>query len=121
MVIGFGAFFSVGTMWSLFGKLAMFLALISSELANAIPVHKPSRLAVDPTHIFVTPKSYSVTYNYTLPYTARIQPDAISYPVKFYRDAEAGRVRMDTFDGTNVMIAKKVRAQGGWSIACVHL
>ncbi|EFN54048.1 hypothetical protein CHLNCDRAFT_136123 [Chlorella variabilis] len=46
------------------------------------------------------PESYSVNYTFTLPYTARVQQPAISYPVAFWRDAKAGRVRMDTYGST---------------------
>lgn len=55
------------------------------------------------------PASYSVSYTFSLPFTATIQPDAISYPVDFWRDAAAGakaaRVRMATLNGTNLMVA----------------
>jgi C1A family cysteine protease len=54
------------------------------------------------------PDSYSVTYVFSLPYTAEVQPDAVNYTVVFHRDNEnknAPRVRMDTLDGTNVLIA----------------
>jgi hypothetical protein len=65
------------------------------------------------------PPPLQVNYTFTLPYTARIQQPALSYPVAFYRDGEARRVRMDTYDSTQVMIAKKVGARlRGW---CAHL
>ncbi|KAL4539565.1 hypothetical protein Ndes2437B_g02068 [Nannochloris sp. 'desiccata'] len=54
------------------------------------------------------PESYSLTYVFSLPYTAEVQPDAVSYKVSFHRDNEdkdSPRVRMDTLDGTNVLIA----------------
>lgn len=52
-----------------------------------------------------------VRYTFSLPYTAKLQPDGIRYPVVFYRDEAAEAVRMDTYNSTTIMIAKKV---GGW-------
>ena len=54
------------------------------------------------------PKSYSLTYTFTLPYTAKIQPDAIKYTVTLHRDAsqkDRPNVRLVTLNGTNTMIA----------------
>jgi len=54
------------------------------------------------------PESYSLSYIFSLPYTAQVQPDAVNYTVTFHRDNEdkdSPRVRMDTLDGTNVLIA----------------
>lgn len=54
-------------------------------------------------------ESYSVGYVFTIPYTAEVQPKEISYPVAFHRDAHGKKVRarMETLNGTNVMIATK--------------
>lgn len=53
------------------------------------------------------PESYQVSYNFTLPYTAKIQPHAISYPVTFWRDHHHRRFRIDTYNGVNSIINKK--------------
>ncbi|KAL4421808.1 hypothetical protein ABPG77_001597 [Micractinium sp. CCAP 211/92] len=53
------------------------------------------------------PGSYTVRYTFSLPYTAKLQPDGIRCPVVFYRDEAAEAVRMDTYNSTTVMIAKK--------------
>lgn len=50
-----------------------------------------------------------VRYTFSLPYTAKLQPDGISYPVVFYRDEAAAAVRMDTYNSTTIMIAKQVQ------------
>ncbi|KAL6782370.1 hypothetical protein ACKKBG_A06525 [Auxenochlorella protothecoides x Auxenochlorella symbiontica] len=55
----------------------------------------------------VWPDSYSVEYTFSLPYTAKIQPHGIRYPVVFHRDGKAQRVRMETYNGTNVIISTK--------------
>lgn len=72
-----------------------------------------------------------VNYTFTLPYTARVQQPAISYPVAFWRDAKAGRVRMDTYGSTQVLIAKQARRRSGCLVTrqacralcqcCLHL
>jgi Papain family cysteine protease/Cathepsin propeptide inhibitor domain (I29) len=54
------------------------------------------------------PESYSLTYEFTLPYTSKIQPDAIKYTVTLHRDAsipDRRQVRLETLNGTNTMIA----------------
>ncbi|GAB4814889.1 hypothetical protein N2152v2_001935 [Parachlorella kessleri] len=48
-----------------------------------------------------------VSYVYSLPYTAKVQPHGIRYPVTFWRDHQHGRFRMDTFNGTNSIIEKE--------------
>jgi len=56
----------------------------------------------------VFPESYSVKYIFSMPYTAQVQPNMIKYEVTLHRDASrsgAKRVRMETLNGTNIMIA----------------
>ena len=48
-------------------------------------------------------------YTFSLPYTARVQPQAIAYPVAFFKDGPKRRIRMETYNATNVMIYKNVR------------
>ena len=49
-----------------------------------------------------------VAYNFTLPYESLVQKDGLTYPVVFWRDAEKGLSRMDTFGGRNILITGKV-------------
>jgi hypothetical protein len=59
----------------------------------------------------VWPESYSLSYSFTLPYTGRIQPDPITYPVLLYRQVdENGKamVAMSTCYGSNYMVAREV-------------
>lgn len=54
------------------------------------------------------PSSYKISYSFTIPYLAEIQPDPIRYTVTFYRDASSvdeKKVRMETLGGANTMIA----------------
>lgn len=64
------------------------------------------------------PCARQVRYTFSLPYTAKLQPDGIRYPVAFYRAEAAEAVRMDTYNSTTIMIAKKVcvcvRGGAGW-------
>lgn len=98
------------------GMLAALLLLVSRVGAARTPFEGASSVAVaaaalqpGPRQPPKLPESYSVSYTFTLPYTAHIQQDPISYPVTFHKDAVAGGVRMETYDGTNVVIAKKGR------------
>ncbi|EIE24547.1 cysteine proteinase [Coccomyxa subellipsoidea C-169] len=48
-----------------------------------------------------------VVYNFSLPYEKTVQKDGLVYPVVFWRDAERGVSRMDTFGGRNILISTK--------------
>ena len=49
-----------------------------------------------------------VAYNFTLPYESTNQENGLTYDVKVWTDAKHGRYRMDTYAGTNSLIATKV-------------
>lgn len=55
------------------------------------------------------PESYTVSYVFSLPYTAEYQPKMVSYDVTLHRDVEDGhpRVRMETMGGVNALIGFK--------------
>ncbi|CAL8467551.1 g7089 [Coccomyxa elongata] len=55
------------------------------------------------------PSSFEVAYNFSLPYEKTIQKDGLIYPVTFWRDAERGVSRMDSFGGRNILISTKDR------------
>ena len=44
-----------------------------------------------------------------------MQKDGLVYPVVFWRDAERGVSRMDTFGGRNILISTKVRSSASFS------
>lgn len=50
-----------------------------------------------------------VAYNFSLPYESTVQKDGLVYPVHYWRDAEKGLSRMDTFGGRNILISTKAR------------
>lgn len=52
------------------------------------------------------PSSYSLYYTFSLPYTGEVQRDMVRYDVALFRDNHP-RVRMETLNGTNVLIASK--------------
>lgn len=56
------------------------------------------------------PSSYSLYYTFSLPYTGEVQRDMVRYGVALFREADDSnhpRVRMETLNGTNVLIASK--------------
>lgn len=54
----------------------------------------------------VWPTSYSIKYILSQPYTAKLQPDMLSYEVTLHRDASGrdSRARLETLNGTNIML-----------------
>ncbi|KAL4448265.1 hypothetical protein ABPG75_005484 [Micractinium tetrahymenae] len=90
------------------------VALLLAVAAQAARLPQPTSLAATATAAAGEgpspprfPGSYTVRYTFSLPYTAKLQPDGIRYPVAFYRDERAEAVRMDTYNSTTIMIAKK--------------
>ena len=55
------------------------------------------------------PKSYSVSYVFSLPYTSEVQPDPISYDVSFHKVSKDGKIslRMDSLNRANSILVKK--------------
>ena len=88
--------------------IAIALTAIHACSAIRLPSTKftfPSLRARNPP---TWPSSYSVSYVFSLPYTAEVQPNVVNYTVSFWRDATDGnnpRMRMDSLDGANVLIA----------------
>lgn len=62
-----------------------------------------------------------VAYNFSLPYEKKIQKDGLVYPVVFWRDAEKGVSRMDTFGGRNILISTKVCRPSRMRPRCRHI
>ena len=106
--------------------LLLFLLTVKATLAarvfetaaiHALPWRRIANTTTDILDDHAEPpkwsESYSVGYLFTIPYTAEVQPEGISYPVTFHRDAHGKKVRarMETLNGTNVMIAQSKKVE----------
>lgn len=92
--------------WS---KLLYFSTLLLDAIIISAALRLPSKSFLHSSPPVPTwPESYSLTYIFTLPYTGEIQPVPVSYDVTLYRrggDVTTHKVRMETLEGANVMIA----------------
>lgn len=82
--------------------LTLLLLLGAGCCRSAIPFQRARR------KIPRWPDSYTVNYLFSLPYTATVQDDMVSYAVEFSRQGgDDVKVRMATLNATNVLIASK--------------
>ncbi|KAK9815144.1 hypothetical protein WJX73_008694 [Symbiochloris irregularis] len=53
----------------------------------------------------VFPDAFQVYYNFSLPFESTMQSNGLTYDVRVWRDAQNKRHRMDTYGGSNLLIA----------------
>ena len=97
-----------------FSSLAAALLLLVAAVCSEA-VRLPFKTSLEKTRLPQAPswpKSYSVSYVLSLPFTAEVQSSMVKYPVQFHKfvsetDSSMDKIRMDTLDGVNMLIASK--------------
>lgn len=75
-------------------------------------LHRPLNCSRRPPSPFPHPHPHPAQVNYTLtlPYTATVASEALSYPVALWRDARSGHGRMDLYGSETIMLEKHGKA-----------